>query len=121
VPAEGVATGPSSCAFFARVGIVRRADHTGSVLDEVLSNESVFQIKLANTANAYSYLVRFDAATIDPRRLWYYLGIRCAISLSGWIIGTSRYFSIIFVASIRASKVLSREACPCSLARSPPC
>ncbi|OAP61776.1 hypothetical protein AYL99_03979 [Fonsecaea erecta] len=47
---------------------------------------------------------RYSAAAIDPD-LRYYLGVYLGISLAAWLIGTIRYF-FVFMASIRASKVL---------------
>ncbi|OQU94778.1 ABC transporter transmembrane domain-containing protein [Cladophialophora immunda] len=47
---------------------------------------------------------RYSAATIDPN-LRYYLGVYLGISLVAWLIGTVRYL-LVFIASIRASKVL---------------
>lgn len=54
---------------------------------------------------AYQHISSELANTaIDPN-LRYYLGVYLAISLVAWLIGTVRYF-YVFVASIRASKVL---------------
>jgi ABC-type multidrug transport system fused ATPase/permease subunit len=45
---------------------------------------------------------KFSAVRVDPN-LWYYLGVYIGVSLSAWVIGTGRYFSV-YIASIRASK-----------------
>ena len=49
----------------------------------------------------------FTTVQLDPD-LAYYLGVYLGISLLAWLVGTVRYFAV-FVASIRASKVLFED------------
>lgn len=78
------------------ISIWTRSYRTESVFHSQLLQQSVGALQ-----HVHSQLA---ATEIDPN-LRYYLSVYLGISLLAWLIGTFRYF-FVFVASIRASKVL---------------
>ena len=77
-----------------------------SVWTRSYRTESTLSLRLLQQPGHAIHHVRSELSTVslDPD-LAYYLSVYLAISLACWLIGTVRYFSV-FVASIRASKVL---------------
>lgn len=88
------------------VGVYLARSYWITIWTRSYRTESVFHGRLIDQSlGAIQHIQSKLAATeIDPN-LRYYLGVYLAISLAAWAVGTVRYFCV-FVASIRASKVI---------------
>lgn len=92
--------------FAAWVAVYLGRSYWISVWTRSYRTESVFHNRLMQQSlGAFRHVQsRLEATEIDAN-LRYYLGVYIAISLVAWIIGTIRYH-FVFLASIRASKIL---------------
>ena len=77
-----------------------------SIWTRSYETESVTMVGLLKHPSQWAAQAQTEISTLElDSNLVYYLGVYLAISLGAWLIGTVRYFAV-FVASIRASKVL---------------
>lgn len=95
--------------FIMWIGVYLGRTYWVSIWTRSYRTESVFVHRLAQQSfgSLKGVASRLRATEMDDN-LKYYLGIYLAISLGCWLVGTARYF-LVFVAAIRASKVLFED------------